>query len=177
MVKKDRKTHLDFVIDKLTNSIQNTVSGDSFQTEVSTFTMKDSKQATKKNLWKFNWKQELSNNSREVYKLTIVNNPDIIQGLISFTLKSDHIYMNLIESAPFNLGRNKIYEGVAGNLVAFACKVAFQRGFDGFLSFTAKTKLIEHYEMTLGAYHFGNHLMILETKASSILVEKYFKNL
>ena len=133
-------------------------------------------QSTKKNKWKFNWKSELSNNSREVYKLTIVNNPDIIQGLISFTLKSDHIYMDLIESAPFNLGRNKIYEGVAGNLVAFACKVSFQRGFDGFLSFTAKTKLIEHYEKTLGAYHFGNHLMILETKASSILVEKYFKN-
>lgn len=84
--------------------------------------------------------------------------------------------MDLIESAPFNLGRNKIYEGVAGNLVAFACKVSFQRGFEGFLSFTAKTKLIEHYEKTLGAYHFGNHLMILETKASSILVEKYFKS-
>jgi hypothetical protein len=32
---------------------------------------------------------------------------------------------------------------------------------EGFLSFTAKTKLIEHYEKTLGAYHFGNHLMIL----------------
>ena len=84
--------------------------------------------------------------------------------------------MDLIESAPFNLGRNKIYEGVAGNLVAFACKVSFQRGFDGFLSFTAKTKLIEYYKKTLGAYHFGNHLMILETKGSSILVEKYFKN-
>ena len=175
-MKKDKKNHLDFIIDKLTNSIENTVSGDSFQTEVSNFTTKDLTQSTKKNKWKFNWKSELSNNSREVYKLTIVNNPDIIQGLISFTLKSDHIYMDLIESAPFNLGRNKIYEGVAGNLVAFACKVSFQRGFDGFLSFTAKTKLIEHYEKTLGAYHFGNHLMILETKASSILVEKYFKN-
>ena len=84
--------------------------------------------------------------------------------------------MDLIESAPFNLERNKIYEAVAGNLVAFACKVSFQRGFDGFLSFTAKTKLIEHYDKTLGAYHLGNHLMILETKASSILVEKFFKN-
>ena len=106
-----------------------------------------------------------------------MGNPDIIQGLISFTIKSDHIYMDLIESAPFNLGQNKIYEGVAGNLVAFACKVSFQRGFDGFLSFTAKTKLIEHYENTLGAYHFGNQLMILETKAAAILVEKYFKTL
>ncbi len=175
-MKKGKKNLLDFIIDKLTNSIENTVSGDSFQTEVSTFTTKDLKQCTKKNGWQFNWKQELANNNREVYKLTIVNNPDIIQGLISFTIKFDHIYMDLIESAPFNLGRNKIYEGVAGNLVAFACKVSFQRGFEGFLSFTAKTKLIEHYEKTLGAYHFGNHLMILETKASSILVEKYFKN-
>jgi hypothetical protein len=135
------------------------------------------KQTTKKNGWQFNWKQELANNDKEVYKLTIVNNADIIQGLISFTIKPDHIYMDLIESAPFNLGRNKIYEGVAGNLVAFACKVAFQRGFDGFISFTAKTKLIEHYEKTLGAYHFGNHLMIIETNAASILVDKYFKNL
>jgi hypothetical protein len=175
-VKKDNSKHLDFIIDKLTNSIENTVSGDSFQTEVSNFTNKDLKQTTKKNGWKFDWKQELGNNSKEVYKLTIVNNLDIIQGLISLTIKTDHIYMDLIESAPFNLGRNKIYEGVAGNLVAFACKVSFQRGFDGFVSFTAKTKLIEHYEKTLGAYHFGNHLMILETKASAILVEKYFKN-
>ncbi len=176
-MKKENKIHLDFIIDKLTNSIQNTVSGDSFQTEVSTFTHKDLKQSTKKNGWQFNWKQELSNNSREVYKLTIVNNIDIIQGLISFTIKSDHIYLDLIESAPFNLGRNKIYEGVAGNLVAFACKVSFQRGFDGFISFTAKTKLIGHYEKTLGAFHLGKQLMILETKASSILVEKYFKSL
>jgi hypothetical protein len=176
-VKKEKKYRLDFVIDKLTNSIQNTISGDSFQTEVSSFTTKDLKQTTKKNGWNFNWKKELSNNVREVYKLTIVNNPDIIQGVISFTVKTDHIYLDLIESAPFNLGRNKIYEGVAGNLVAFACKVSFQRGFDGFCSFTAKSKLIKHYEKTLGAYHFGNHLMILETKASSILVNKYFKNM
>ncbi len=175
-MKKVKKNHLDFIIDKLTNSIENTISGDSFQTEVSNFTTKDLKQSSQQKGWQFNWKQELANNSREVYKLTIINNPDIIQGLISITIKSDHIYMDLIESAPFNLGRNKIYEGVAGNLVAFACKISFQRGFDGFVSFTAKTKLIEHYEKTLGAYHFGNHLMILETKASSILVEKYFKN-
>jgi hypothetical protein len=162
---------------KLTNSIQNTVSGDSFQTEISTFTHLDCKQATKKNGWQFNWKQELTNNNREVYKLTIVNNNDIIQGLISVTIKADHVYMDLIESASFNLGRNKIYEGVAGNLVAFACKISFQRGFEGFVSFTAKTKLILHYENTLGAYHFGKQLMILETNASSILVEKYFKNI
>ena len=176
MRKKEKNIHLDFVIDKLTNSIQNTISGDSFATEVSRVTKADLKDVTKKIGWNFNWRDELNNNAREVYKLTINNNPNIIQGLLSFSIKNDHIYMNLIESAPFNLGRNKLYEGVPGNLVAFACKVSFQRGFDGFVSFTAKTKLIEHYEKSLGAYHFGNHLMIIQTSVAQKLVDQYFKS-
>lgn len=175
-MKQEKEIHLDFVIDKLTNSIQNTISGDSFATEVIRLTKADLKQVTKKNGWHFNWKQELDNNSREVYKLTIVNNPTIIQGILSFAIKHDHIYMELVESASFNLGRNKLYEGVPGNLVAFACKVSFMHGFEGFISFTAKTKLIEHYENTLGAYHFGNHLMIINTKAAEYLIDKYFKS-
>jgi len=175
-MKKEQKAELDFVIDKLTNSIQNTISGDSFQTEISRLTKSDLKLVAKKNGWNFNWKKEFDNNTREVYKLTITNNPTIIQGLLSFTIKSDHIYMDLLESAPFNLGKNKLYIGVPGNLVAFACKVSFQRGFDGFVSFTAKTKLIEHYEKTIGAYHFGNQLMIIHTQAAQVLIDKYFKN-
>lgn len=175
-MKKQKKIALDFIIDRLTNSIQNTISGDSFQTEVSLFTNSDAKLITKKSGWQFNWKTELANNSKEVYKLTIVNNPDIIQGLISLTIRPDHILMDLVESAPFNIGRNKIYEGVAGNLVAYACKLSFQYGFDGFVSFTAKTRLIEHYEKTLGAYHFGGHRMIIPTASAEILVNKYFKS-
>ena len=175
-MKKEKRILLDFVVDKLTNSIQNTISGDSFPTDVSRLTKADLKQVTRQIGWNFNWRNELSNNYREVYKLTITNNPNIIQGLLSFSIKDDHIYMDLVESAPFNLGRNKLYEGVPGNLVAFACKVSFQRGFDGFLSFTAKTKLIEHYEKSLGAYHFGNHLMIIPTNAATKLIDKYFKS-
>ena len=66
--------------------------------------------------------------------------------------------MDLLESAPFNRGKNKVYEGVAGNLVAHACKVSFQHGFEGYVSFTAKTKLIDHYTKTLGAIQFGGSL-------------------
>ena len=166
---------LDFVIDKLTDSIQNTISGDSFQTEISRLTRADLKNVTTKSGWNFNWKKELENNNREVFKLTITNNPNIIQGLLSFTINPDHLYMNLLESAPFNLGHKKLYDGVPGNLVAYACKVSFQNGFDGFVSFTAKTKLIEHYEKTLGAYHFGNQLMIIPPQVAEQLVNKYFK--
>ena len=42
------KIQQDFVIDKLTNSILNTISGDSFQTEVSLIEKSDLKEITKK---------------------------------------------------------------------------------------------------------------------------------
>lgn len=173
---KTKHISLDFIIDKLTNSIQNTISGDSFETEISRFTFNDSSKISKKNGWNFDWKTELKDDTKEVYKLSIQNNSDIIQGLISLTIENDHILMNLLESAPFNIGKNKIYEGVAGNLVAYACKVSFQHGFDGYVAFTAKTKLIDHYIKTLGAYTLGGQRMIIPMSASRSLVDKYFKS-
>ena len=170
-----KKVEQGFIIDRLTDSILNTISGDSFQTEVSTLKMSDLPNISKKSKWNFDWNVEFNDLAKEVYKLTIVHNPTIIQGLLSVSIEQDHVYINLLENAPFNLGKNKLYEGVAGNLVAFACKLSFQNGFDGFVAFTAKTDLVKHYEKTLGAYHFKNQRMILDTKAASHLVTKYFK--
>ncbi len=113
---------------------------------------------------------------REVYKLTVLNNIHIVQGITSLTIRPDHIFIHLIENAPFNKGKGKVYEGVAGNLVAFACRLSFQRGSGGFVSFHAKTKLIDHYVESLGAYHYGNHLMVIDTEAALKLVDKYFKS-
>jgi len=174
-MEKREEIEQSFIIDKLTNSVRNTISGDSFQTEISTLKKSDLKIVTKKNGWNFNWRIEFNDLTKEVYKLTIVNNPDIIQGLLSITIERDHVFMNLLESAPFNIGKNKLYEGVAGNLVAYACKVSFQKGYEGFIAFTAKTNLIKHYEKTLGAFHFKNGRMIIPTESAKKLVEMYFK--
>jgi hypothetical protein len=84
--------------------------------------------------------------------------------------------MHLVENSPFNKGKNKMYAGVAGNLVAFACKLSFQRGHEGNVSFVSKTVLISHYEETLGAKHFGGRLMIIETISALKLMNKYFRN-
>jgi len=175
-MKKSKVTELDFIIDKFTNSIENVVTGDSFATEISIMTTKDLKTATKKNGWLFNWKNELKEPTRDIYKLTIVNNPSIIQGLISLEVKSDHVYMHLVESAPFNKGKTKMYSGVSGNLVAFACKFSFQRGHEGNVSFLSKTQLVDHYIKTLGAIHFGGRVMIIDTHAALKLINKYFQN-
>jgi len=45
---KQKNIGLDFIIDKLTNSIENIVSGDSFPTEISVVTREDLKLTTKK---------------------------------------------------------------------------------------------------------------------------------
>ncbi len=170
-------TGLDFEIDELTNSIRNVVTNDSFQTTISRLTKSDLKSTTKKKGWLFNWRQELSFPERDVFKLTIVNNQHIVQGLISLEVKTDHVYMHLVESAPFNKGKGKIYSGVPGNLVAFACKISFQRGHEGNIAFISKTQLIEHYIKTLGAIHFGGRLMIINTNSALRLVNKYYSNL
>jgi hypothetical protein len=105
-----------------------------------------------------------------------VNNPTIIQGLISIKDKQDHIFMHLIESAKFNKNKDKVYLGVPGNLVAYACKVSVDRGYQGFLAFNAKTALIRHYQVTLFATHFGGLKMFIETNAAMRLISQYFKS-
>ena len=173
---KDVEIGLDFIIDKLTNSIENVITGDSFQTEISILQNSDLKSVTKKNGWLFNWSEEFKNPVRDIYKLTISGNSKIIQGLVSLEVKSDHVYMHLVENAPFNKGKSKVYAGVAGNLVAYVCKLSFQRGHDGNVSFLSKSQLVEHYEKTLGAFHFGGRIMIIETKSALKLINKYFQN-
>ena len=170
-------TYIDIEIDKLTRSIENVVTGDSFPTEVLPLSKPDLVHLTQKNGWKFDWKKEYMQSDRDVLKLTILWNPTIIQGLISISQKQGYLEMNLIESAPFNYGRNKMHYGVAGNLVAFACKRSFELGFDGFIAFTAKTTLIDHYTKTLGAVSIGDQRMAIEEKQALELIKRYFNDI
>lgn len=95
-MKRKEQTGLEFEVDKLTNSIENVISGDRFSTEVSFVSKDDLNFVTKKNKWLFDWKFENKQPEREVYKLTIVNRPEVIQGLVSLEVKSDHVYMHLV---------------------------------------------------------------------------------
>ena len=174
-MKTQSKILVDIEIDKLTNSIENTVSGDVFDTDIFQLSSKDIKQIVKAN-WQFNWQGQLKLTDRETYKLVIKDNPRIIQGLVSLSDAGDHIYMHLIESAKFNKGGSKIYAGVPGNLVAFACKLSFDKGFDGYLAFDAKTVLVKHYQETLYATHFKGTKMMIETPAANRLIKQYFKS-
>jgi len=173
-VKKTKNTPLDFEIDKLTNSIENTSTGEVFDTEIVRLSIKHLS-LIHKSEWLFDWSNEIKDKTKEIYKLTTVNNPTIIQGLLSIEDKQDHIFMHLIESSKFNKGKGKIYIGVPGNLVAFACKVSVDMGYQGFLAFDAKTALIKHYQETLHATHFRGLRMFIESTAAQRLISRYFK--
>ena len=101
--------------------------------------------------------------------------PKIIQGLICFEKKIDHFFMHLIEVAPHNFGKTKKYFGVAGNLVAFGCKLSFENGFEGYIAFESKTKLINHYEKTLRAKVLFGQRMEISTDASIRLINQYYR--
>ena len=160
-------------IDKLTRSIENAVTGDNFQTEVLELTAADVHKLKKKD-WLFNWKVEAKQSDRKVYKLVITGNADVIQGLISLQDRGDHVFMPLIESNQFNRGAAKTYLGVPGNLVAFACMVSFDKGYGGYVSFESKTRLIEHYQKTLGAHRLFGNIMAINARAAAKLIEQYF---
>ncbi|WP_028298315.1 hypothetical protein [Olivibacter sitiensis] len=166
---------LDFEVDKLTNSIENAISGEVFDTLISKLGLGDSRQI-RKSEWTFDWKREIKDGTRHVYKLTTVNNPTIVHGLISLTDKGDHVFMDLIENAKFNKGKGKLYKGVAGNLVAFACKTSFEQKYGGVVSFMAKTQLVDHYKQTLGAKVFSGNRMFIDTKEALVLTTRYFKD-
>lgn len=164
-----------FVIDKITNSIEDVITGKSIVTDVLPLEPGDFKQVLKKNGWNFIWKSELKCEDRHVYKLVILKE-SVIQGLISLQRMPNFMEMHLIEAAPHNYGYKKKYKGVAGNLVAFACKTSFDLGFEGFVSFKAKTDLIQHYIDTLGAQLLYKDRMTIDTINAKNLVNSYYKH-
>jgi hypothetical protein len=106
----------------------------------------------------------------------VIEGESIIQGLISLQPFENYIEMHLIETAPHNFGSSKKYTGVAGNMVAFACKMSYEYGFGGNLGFMAKTRLIRHYMDAFGAEILFKNRMSISGKSAEKLVNLYYKN-
>ena len=106
-----------------------------------------------------------------------------VQGLIATKVRKDlfAVEVDIVESAPFNNPHNKYfklkeYDGVGGHLFAEAIRQSYENGFDGFVTFTAKTNLIEYYIKELGATQVGNtQKMFIDERSARKLYERYFK--
>ncbi|MEM9885258.1 MAG: hypothetical protein AAF849_05140 [Bacteroidota bacterium] len=121
--------------------------------------------------FKFDWKREKEN---EVYKIYLIDEEEEILGLMSLI---DHpeeyrIHLNLIEVGAKNRGVDKEIEHVAGCLIGFACKVAFDKDYFGFVSLQPKTRLIDLYQDKYGFRQYGR-LLAVEQASSRALIDKY----
>ena len=62
---------------------------------------------------------------------------------------------------------------MGGHLFAIACKYSLDNGCDGYVAFTAKSNLIEHYKKELGAFLVMDRRMCIEEKTAKMLIQKY----
>jgi len=118
----------------------------------------------------FDWSKETK---YEVYKLSLISSKQVL-GLLSIerVIEELRIEIRLLEISTQNVGKDKLYDRVAGILIAFACKESFKNGFYGFVSLIPKTKLIRHYKEKYGFEQFGRHLAI-ELQGSETLINRY----
>lgn len=117
----------------------------------------------------FDWSTEAKN---EVYRISLVGEQDVL-GLISLIDVSEElrIHINLIESSKENQGNTKQYDYIPGCLIAFACQMAFEKGYDGFVSLIPKTQLIDYYRNKFGFFPAGTHLAVFDAAAQEIILK------
>jgi len=124
-------------------NINNVKTGDVFKVEILSVTDKDYNRITKKRFW-FNWKKE---KDQEVYKLQITGTKEIL-GLMSIEdIKSEsRVEIRLLAVSAENMGTDKTYENIIGNLIAFASKYSLRMyGELACISLIPKTEIVQHY--------------------------------
>lgn len=119
----------------------------------------------------FSWSEEKEN---DVYKIYLKGENDEILGLMSLIDYPDEyrIHLNLIEVEKRNQGKNKKIENIVGCLIAFACQIAFDKDYFGFVSLQPKTRLIDLYQDRYGFRQYGR-LLAVEQQSSMTLINKY----
>lgn len=133
---------------------------------------KDFAKIKKSNQYLFDWHLENANN---VFKITSIDKKEKeeILGLISLSNIPEElrIHINLVEVAIINRGKDKNVDRIAGCLLAFACKLAFDKGYLGFTSLVPKTELIELYVNKYGFTKYGRQLAIERQAAINLILQ------
>lgn len=121
----------------------------------------------------FDW---ISESKYELYKIRILGQEEIL-GLISIIdiPKEFRIHINLLESSKKYRGKNKEIKNIPGCLISYCCKLAFEKGYDGFVSLIPKTKLVSYYQKNYGFVQVGTQMAVFMEK-SELLIKKYQRN-
>jgi hypothetical protein len=133
---------------------------------------KDFKILTKRR-FSFRWKS--LKGVADIYKLHIVKEADILGVLGLIDVPEDRrIEIKLLANSKENQGRNKLYDRVAGCMIAYACNLATEKyEEDACVSLMPKTNLTKHYMQKYRMVPGGRQLY-LEREAMNYIINKYF---
>jgi hypothetical protein len=123
--------------------------------------------------FEFDW---LNLSECEIFAIRL-SKEKLLVGLMAIKDIPDELRLEIIllESSRENIGQTKSYAHIAGCLIAFACRMAFQKNYFGFVSLIPKTSLIEHYKTAYGFEQYGRHLAV-DQERSHRLIDKYLSN-
>lgn len=170
---------IDIEIDELTPCLRRTSDGSIVGTTVED--VKAGSPVLKDRTWEFDWAAQIKRSDKVLALLA--DGDDRVQGLAALrdTPEISAVTLDLAESAPWNSKHNKKvkgreYLGVGGHLFAIAVRESYERGYNGFVAFTAKTKLVDYYAKAFGATQIaGTANMYIDENAARRLYERYFR--
>ncbi|MFK7982975.1 MAG: GNAT family N-acetyltransferase [Saprospiraceae bacterium] len=141
-----------------------------YTAQIKTVRAKDLKQIHCEKQFSFDWELEKAN---QLFKL-VLKDTNTILGLMSLIDYPSElrIEIHLLELSEAHKGKEKKIGRIAGYLIAYACKLAFKKGYGSFVSLVPKTRLIKHYQEAYGFLQFGRQLALLD-ESSKKLIEKY----
>ena len=151
--------------------LKNRETGESLESVIERVIESDYKRIKSSKEFNFDWKLE---KKYDVYKIYLLGEENEILGLMSLI---DHpeeyrIHLNLIELGDKNKGRIKEIDNIAGCLLAFACEIAYEKGYYGFVSLRPKSQLIDLYQNRYGFRQYGR-LLAVEQESAQRLINKY----
>ncbi len=134
--------------------------------------------------WRFNFSKHAKGKNYETYTLATIAMPDEIEGCLIINTKGSFlVYMAFVEVAHHNSGKEKVYDRVAGCLIAFACRQSFIKGKEGYLAFDVQEeqkeneiKLMKMYSEKYKAVRLGDSTtMIILPEGSEKLINEFLK--
>lgn len=171
---------IEIIIDGITPCLKDNKSGayvDTSYEEIGHMSSMTALQMQKYEKWKFDWSSaDLDDCS--IYALYVKGTKQT-QGLLACREYKNqkqtkgYIEVVLAEANPKNVGKEGNYKGVGAHLFSIASRLSFDKGYDGYVTFTSKTNLVQHYIDELQAEVLFGTKMQLNTEASKRLVEIY----
>lgn len=125
-----------------------------------------------KKRFSFSWRH--FKGSYGIFKLCLKGEDDILGVMAMEDFPEDkRIEIKLLASSLENVGQGKIYDGIAGCLIAYACREAVKRyAYDACVSLIPKTILKPKYISKYGMQNAGRHVF-LEGQSLINLIKKY----